>query len=522
MPKPRATFENPVIPGFYPDPSVCRVGEDYYLVTSSFEYFPGIPIFHSRDLVHWKQLGHVLDKKSQLPLEGVRSSGGLYAPTIRHHAGRFYVVCTNVRGDVGPGGNFVVTATRPEGPWSQPKFIDQEGIDPSLFFDADGTVYYTRDGHGPDFSHPLIYGARIDLSKGKTLGKPKPIFAGTGGVWPEASHLYRVGAYYYLMIAEGGTSYEHSIVVARSKKPLGPFETCPHNPVLGHFGRPRHPIQATGHADLIETQNGDFYAVLLGIRPKGGRFHHLGRETFLVPVTWGEDGWPRFGEVSVTQTFPNLPASANPAPKPRVEFKGDKLPHEFVFVRNPDPKSFSLTARKGFLRLSGLPGTASDVAPLCFIGKRQQHFDCTFAVQLDFEPCGMADVAGLVVRSNEAYHYELLIRRSSLENEKEREAQLWSVVSGKKKLVQVLPLAKGKVVLQVTTSAKDYQFAVGQGKRRRVIGSLPTRPLSCEYQMKRGNMPFTGVVIGMYASGQGEKSQSPADFEWFEVLPQNG
>jgi alpha-N-arabinofuranosidase len=345
-------------------------------------------------------------------------------------------------------------------------------------------------------------------------------------VWPEASHLYRVGGYYYLVIAEGGTSYEHSVVVARSKKPKGPFTTCPHNPVLCHRDRPRHPIQATGHADLVETQNGDTYAVLLGIRPKGGRYHHLGRETFLVPVTWDDNGWPHFGkpgsnpgELEVTLPAPNLPA-APVAPRPaREDFDGKKLPFEFIFLRNPEHKSYSLMARPGHLRLSGLAGTATDEAAVAFVGRRQQHFECTFSTLLDFAPKSMADEAGLIVRGSETFHYALVVRRSSLEKEAEREVLLYSVVGGKKKLVQKLPLAKGSVELQIHATAKDYEFAVGSGKRRRVLGTLPTRTLSAENITKGGPMCFTGVVVGMYASGQGERAQSPADFDWFEYRP---
>lgn len=518
MAKIARTFSNPILPGFYPDPSICRVDEDYYLVASSFEYFPGLPLFHSRDLVHWRQIGHVLDRNSQLPLAGAKSSGGLYAPTLRHHGGRFYVVCTNVGG----GGNFIVSATRPEGPWSEPIFVDQGGMDPSLFFDADGTAYYTRDGEGPDFDHPLIYAARIDVHKGKLLEKLKPIFAGTGGVWPEASHIYRVGGYYYLVIAEGGTCYEHSVVVARSKKPKGPFTTCPNNPVLCHQERPRHPIQATGHADLVETPNGDTYAVLLGIRPKGGRYHHLGRETFLVPVTWDDQGWPHFGkqgELEVVQPAPNLPPSPWPTAKPREDFDGKKLPFDFIFLRNPEPKTHSLTARPGHLRLQGLPGTCAEETSVTFVGRRQQHFECTFAALLDYAPKAMADTAGLVVRGSETFHYALLVRRSSVENDAEREALLYSVIAGKKKLVAKLPLPKGPVQLEIRATAKDYEFAVGSGKRRRVLGSLSTRALSAEVITKSGPMCFTGVVVGMYASGQGERAQSPADFDWFEYRP---
>jgi alpha-N-arabinofuranosidase len=518
MPRAPRTFDNPILPGFFPDPSICRVEEDYYLVASSFEYFPGIPIFHSRDLVHWQPIGHVLERESQLPLASVKSSGGIFAPTIRHHRGRFYVVCTNVGG----GGNFIVTATRPEGPWSEPKYIDKDGFDPSLFFDNDGTAYYTRDGTGPDMDHPLIYAARIDPDKGKLLEKPKPIFAGTGGVWTEASHLYRVGSFYYLVIAEGGTSYDHTVVVARSRRPKGPFETCPRNPILGHAGRPRHPFQAVGHADFIETQLGESYAVLLGIRPKGGRYHHLGRETFLVPVIWDEDGWPRMGKNGVVEgtfPFPNLPVFHAAAARSRVEFAGKRLPWEFAFVRNPDHKSYSLTSRPGYLRLRGLPATMSDLGPVAFVGRRQQHFECTVRTLLEFSPKGMADEAGLVIRSSEAFHYDFVVRRSSLENEAEREAQLWSVVAGRRKLVGKQPLPPGTIELTIRATSSDYEFAAGVGRKRKVLGSLPTRSLSTEYALRSGSLGFTGVVFGMYASGQGQRAQSEADFAWLEYSP---
>ncbi|MBC8131905.1 MAG: glycoside hydrolase family 43 protein, partial [Deltaproteobacteria bacterium] len=287
------TFTNPVIPGMHPDPSICRVGRDFYLVTSSFEYFPGVPLFHSRDLVNWEQIGHVLTRPSQVDLRRVRSSGGIYAPTIRFAHGRFYVVTTNVDG----GGNFLVTAARPDGPWSDPIWIDRAGIDPSLLFDG-RTVYYTRNGPGSDRDHPLIYQTTINPRTGKLAGPPRPVWSGLGGIWPEAPHLYKIGGWYYLLTAEGGTGYDHSIVVARSRLPGGPFEGCPRNPVLTHRGRPSHAIGATGHADLVQLSDGRWWAVMLGVRPvrrpvTGEKQrhdvprdlrHHLGRETFLVPV----------------------------------------------------------------------------------------------------------------------------------------------------------------------------------------------------------------------------------------------
>jgi xylan 1,4-beta-xylosidase len=204
-------YANPIIPGFYPDPSVCRVGDDYYLVTSSFEYFPGVPVFHSRDLLHWRQIGHCLTRDSQLPLLSVRSSGGIYAPTIRHHNGRFYMVTTNVNG----GGNFYVFTDDPAGEWSEPVFVEQGGIDPSLFFDDDGTVYFTSTGDNG------IYQSILNIQTGKRLSEIRHLWTGTGGRYPEAPHLYRINGRYYLMMAEGGTEYGHMETIARGDSPWG-------------------------------------------------------------------------------------------------------------------------------------------------------------------------------------------------------------------------------------------------------------------------------------------------------------
>ena len=240
------SYRNPVLPGFHPDPSVCRVGEDYYLVTSSFEYFPGVPIFHSRDLVHWRQIGHCLTRPSQLPLERAPSSTGIYAPTIRHHDGTFYMITTNVS----DGRHFYVSAQDPAGEWSEPVWVDVReqiggSIDPSLFFDDDGRVYLTCTGPGWK-----IFQVEIDLASGKLLSEPRLISRGTGNRCPEGPHLYKIGGFYYLMLAEGGTEYGHLESIARGESPWGPFTPCPHNPILTHRNVDS-PVQATGHADLI-------------------------------------------------------------------------------------------------------------------------------------------------------------------------------------------------------------------------------------------------------------------------------
>jgi len=276
------TYTNPVIPGGFPDPSICRVGDYYYTVHSTFEYFPGVPIFHSKDLVHWRQIGYCLTRESQLPLRKMRPGGGIYAPTLRYHDGLFYMITTNVDG----GGNFYVTAKDPTGPWSEPVWLDKEGIDPSLLFDDNGKIYYTRHVGQAD---GYIAQTLLNIGEGKLEGELKKIWGGTGGIWPEGPHLYKINGKYYLMISEGGTSYGHMITIARSDSPWGPFEPNPDNPILTHKDREGNQFRALGHGDLVETPDG-WWIVFLGIRPQGGHYNHLGREMFLAPLEWNEDG----------------------------------------------------------------------------------------------------------------------------------------------------------------------------------------------------------------------------------------
>ena len=313
---PITSYRNPVLPGFYPDPSVVRVGEWFYLVNSSFEFFPGVPIHRSRDLVHWEPIGHVLTRDSQLPLATAYPSGGIFAPTIRYHAGTYYMVTTNVT----HRGNFFVTAKDPAGPWSEPIWINMPGgIDPSLFFDDDGKVYLTSTG-----SAPGIHMAQIDVATGKLLtSPPKIVWKGTGGRYPEGPHLYKIGGRYYLMISEGGTEYGHMVTIARAGSPWGPFEACPRNPILTHRDTPlSQPIQATGHPDLFEDGKGNWWMVFLAIRPQGNYYwHHLGRETFLAPVRWDAQGWPVINDgkpIALDMRVAGLPArpSARPS-RPR-------------------------------------------------------------------------------------------------------------------------------------------------------------------------------------------------------------
>jgi alpha-N-arabinofuranosidase len=503
------SYTNPIVSGFYPDPSICRVGRDYYLATSSFEYFPGVPLLHSMDLVHFEPVGYALTRRSQLPLEGVRSSCGIFAPTIRHHGGVFYLVTTNVSG----GGNFYVTSIDPWGSWSEPIWLgEQEGIDPSLFFDDDGTVYYTREGGG---ERGGIYQAELDIESGKLLGTPRLIWSGTGGSWPEGPHLYKRNGVYYLFISEGGTGYEHMLTVARSSTPWGPFEACPRNPVLTHRDRSGHPIQATGHGDWVETPDGQGFFVFLGIRPPDGKHHHIGRETFLAKLEWTDDGWPVIGNdgtVELEMCAPGLPPRAPfEGPAPRDDFDHDELSLCWNFVRNPSPSSFSLRERPGFLRLHGQRASLDDLGSPAIVGRRQQHFACCVRALCDFNPTGEGLEAGLVVRANEENHYDLVIAVV----DGRRVARLRLRTGGVTTLGAPRPVPDGPLELHVRATAERYEFAVNSpGHAELWLGSAETAPLSSE-----SAHTFTGVFLGMFAWSSADEPTVPADFDWFDYVP---
>ncbi len=508
------TFDNPIIPGSYPDPSICRVGDDYYTVHSSFEYFPGVPVFHSKDLVNWRQIGHCLTRKSQLNLDKVRSSGGIYAPTIRYHNGIFYMITTAVD----CGGNFYVTSKDPAGPWSEPVWMNDEGgIDPSLFFDDDGKVYYTRQEGG---RHGHTAQRVLNIKTGKLEGPLKKIWEGTGGIWPEGPHLYKISGKYYLMISEGGTSYGHMVTVARSNSPWGPFESNPNNPILTHKGLDGNPIRAVGHADMVETPDG-WWLVCLAIRPQGGNYHHIGRETFLAPVKWSREGWPvvnENGKISLTMpSAPKLPQHPFEKPPARDNFDSDKLAMQWNFLRNPYEADYSLTARPGYLRLNGSAITLNDQDSSAFVGRRQTDLNCEVSTLLEFEPKNENEEAGLALRTFDGFHYEIGITL----REDKRQAFLRKVVRNETiEPVKYADVEPGPVILLVKASPLSYELSFqSSAGDRKVLGSGLTKNLSVENIGFDRGMCFTGVYFAMYATGNGQKCTSPADFDWFEYNP---
>jgi len=510
------TIVNPVLPGFHPDPSICRAGDDYFLVTSSFEYAPGVPVFHSRNLVEWRLVGHALSRESQLELAQAKSSQGIYAPTIRFHQGKFIVITTNMT----TGRDFYVMTDDPAGDWSDPIFVQESGfsMDPSLFFDDDGKVYYTRHGEG---RHGAVFQAELDLQTGRLCDAARPIWSGTGGIWPEGPHLYKIGGYYYLMIAEGGTSYDHAVTIARSESPWGPFEACPRNPILTHAHDRQRVVQATGHADLVQSQDGAWWLVFLGIRPWDGAHHHLGRETFLAPVHWDDAGWPVVNHgrpIEATLSVPALPGEALRrelapyAARPvRDDFDTAALAPAWNFLRTPHPTTLSLSARPGWLRLLATPSTLDDEGLVAFVGRRQLHYSCRARSVLEFAPTAPGQRAGLVVRADEKNHYDLVLTLT----ERGVELQLQSRVQGTSSTVAALAWSSPAVELVVEARPDSYEFLAGSGGSLHSLGRLPSKPLASEV-----TGGFTGAYFGMFVSGAA--GTPPADFDYFDYAPLEG
>jgi len=500
-------FKNPIIPGFHPDPSICRVGEDYYLVTSSFEYFPGVPVFHSRDLVNWEQIGHCLTRKSQLNLHQEPSSGGLFAPTLRYHDGTFYMVTTHTT----KGGNFFVWSKDPAGEWSDPIWLEQGGIDPSLFFDDDGKVYLTSNGGGV---RPGIYQCEINLQTGMQTTKSTLIWEGTGGAYPEGPHLYKINNLYYLFISEGGTEHGHMITAAKSERPYGPFEPCPRNPLLTHRSLGT-PIKAVGHSDIIMIQDGSWWMVCLGIRPIPYPYkHHLGRETFLSPVVWQSDGWPLVGVdgvIHMEMEGPDLPQYLFDKKANRDDFDNTSLAFYWNFIRNPHPEDWSLSERNGWLSLKGSDITLNDVESPAFVCRRQEHFNCDVSVMLDFEPQQEAEEAGLTVFLNEKHHYEIAVTCLDAKRciiFRRRIGSLW-------KIEYCEEILHDPLVLRIQADHEIYTFSyMFQNYQPVTIGKGECSYLSTEVGGK-----FTGTYFGMYATGNGIINKTTAYFDWFEYVP---
>lgn len=487
-------YNNPVIPGFYPDPSVCKGNDGYYLVTSSFEYLPGVPLFFSKNLIDWKQIGYCLTKPSQIDLLDSKCSGGIFAPTIRYHQGVYYMITTNIK-----KGNFFVTSTDPVNGWSDPIFIDPPvlGIDPSLYFE-DGHAYVQLSS----FQEHCILQFEIDLTTGKLLKEPKAISKGCGGRDVEAPHVYKHHGQYYLLCAEGGTRDGHMVTIQKSNHLWGPYESCPQQPILSNRDHAKEPLQGVGHGDLIEDDFGDYWMVCLGYRPKKHK-HILGRETIVLPVEWNGE-WPvvsnGYAEVVINtkrHREREIISVAN-----RCDFDEPQLPMMFNTIRDFMQDAYSLQERPGYLRLKAQEAGLNDEKAFTFIGRRQQHFlfesiACFNLEQLKWGECGLS------IYMDTTHHLDLCITRCDKGFD----------VFIKKKVGEILWIGDSininqeVLYLGIRGNEHSYEFYYGENEAElQKLGWSSTAHVSTEVS----DSPFTGVYIGMYAI-----KKAVVDIDWF-------
>jgi len=394
-------FINPVISGFNPDPSICRKGDTYYLATSSFEYFPGVPIYKSIDLVNWDLVCNSLYTKKSLDLNNCGDMSGIYAPTLRYHKGVFYMITTNTSG---VGHLFVTTTDIESGIWSEPVFVEGRGFDPDLFFDDDGKVYFSRE----DFGGFGILTWEIDIETGLLIGEGHLIWSGFEDKLCEAPHLYKINGMYYLLVAEGGTYRGHMVVVARSSYIFGPYSGCPDNPILTHRHHVDYPIQSCGHGDMIQALDGKWWIVFLATRPNGN-FHHLGRETFLAPVEWDYVGWPHINMGNPIEQMMDCPgAGERLCDKFEINYSfANSLSPHLNFRRNPRADTYYLCENRLLLKLDEFE--FGDINHRSFLGMRQKHFNfrANAQVELDQKDSGQAGIC-VVMSDNQFYSIALL------------------------------------------------------------------------------------------------------------------
>ncbi|WP_245648863.1 glycoside hydrolase family 43 protein [Sphingomonas sanxanigenens] len=500
------SYRNPILSGYYPDPSVTRVGDDYYLVLSSFAHFPGLPIFTSKDLVNWTQIGNAIDRTEQLDFTGMRTSQAVFAPDISYHDGTFYIVNTCVECK----GNFVITAKDPAGPWSNPIWLPFEGIDPSIYWEGDRAyiVNNRAPAEPPRYSgHRAIWIQEYDWRSGKMIGESTQLVNGgvdisKKPVWIEGPHIFLKDGWYYLTAAEGGTSVNHSQVVLRSRKLRGPFVPYAGNPILTQRDLDparTNPITSAGHAKLVQTQKGDWWATFLAVRPYEGDYYNIGRETFLLPVTW-KDGWPvilpKGQPIPFTAPAPKLPRQQPPKLPTSGdfayvdEFDGQTLAMQWVGVRTPKSPVYRLDG--GDLLLErGAPMGDLQRTP-AFVGRRQQHHRATMSTTVRFAPGQDGERAGLAAMQSDLSYLFFGITRI----DGRRVVALYSREGGQERLVASAPL-ESDAPLTLTIRADRGKMAFdysGAGGKQTLIQDFDVKFLSTKVATG-----FVGTIVGPYA-----------------------
>lgn len=472
--------QNPIIRGFNPDPSICRVEKDYYLVTSSFEYFPGIPVYHSTDLVNWRQIGNCIERDDQLPYETAAAGQGMWAPTIRYYDSVFFVTAT-FQGY----GNFIIHSADPATGWFDPVKVDMSGIDPSLLFD-ESKAYYCTNQRGEDGLEAISL-SEIDPFTGALLSPARVIWHGMSDDRPqylEAPHVYHIGEWYYLLAAEGGTRFNHMITAARSRSVWGPYISCDHLILTNRYTK-NTGVAGSGHGDLVEDQNGNWWIVHLATRPDEDWYSHLGRETFLLPVTW-ENGWPVIGNgASHLVCEGPLWASQNLEASWQADFSFRQP--QWLFLRKPRWDHYNFQGDK--LLLTPSPDQLSD--PLgrpTFLTLRQMDMDCTVETEMDFDPMHDGSEAGLTIFVADYGYYTFCKRRENGGNTLSvyRQGGAFQPLS--------IPAKDGPVRLKISAVKKGHSLSCAfSNEAFRTLASVP--PLTKDDAGKG----FTGTLIGLYA-----------------------
>ena len=491
-------YKNPIIKGFHPDPSVCRVGKDYYLVTSTFEYFPGIPVYHSTDLINWELIGHCIDRAEQLPMEMAKASGGIWAPTIRYDSGTFYVTAT-----FSEKGNFIVHSQFPAKGYSNAVWTEMDGIDPSMFFE-NGEMYYCANDWGSRSKDVEgISVAAMDPLTGKVKGEIKRIWNGTKNGWLEAPHIYHIGEYYYLFAAEGGSGWGHMVTTARSKSIWGEYEPCPRNPILTNRNDTSKQVLETGHGDLTEDEEGNYYLVHLGIRPCAGSKTNLGRETFLTPLR-KEDNWfyTKDGKARINEKICRTDERAccktieqRSARRVTADFGKTDWEKEWLFVGAPDMANYSRGEGALVLRPSK-ESFQKNQTGVTFAAMRQPDFVCE--VQTSLECDGTEIASGLAAYLAPGYFYRIYL---SCEKEGryvvvEKSAEDFHQTAYREKV------SCKEITFTLRADKDKYRFSYNINGREIPAAECSTRFLCTAMP----NRCFTGTVIGVFAEGNEEET----------------
>ena len=526
-------YINPILPGSYPDPSICKVGEEFFIVNSSFEYFPGLPIHKSKDLINWELIGYGLHRKNQcnqkVNLVDVQSNGGIHAPTIRYHNGLFYIITTNVYYNeiekTTDFVNFIITSKDAAGPWSNPFVIEgAPGIDPDIFFDDDGRIWYvgTHSPEKPNFQgEGEIWLQELDIINWKLKGERYFLWRGAcGGVWAEGPHMYKKDGRYYLMIAEGGTSFNHAVMVAVSDKITGPFTPNERNPILSsrHLSYDNW-VHSTGHGDLIELSDGRWYIVALGIRGDEQNGSNMGRETFLAPVKWEREPFewkevkylwpvvaPKTGQIERFNEIPFKNTKQYQSLNFSDDFDQSDLSLEWNFRRVPLPNSYSLKANTGHLRVYASPNIIKERGRSNFIGFRQKETDFTYEAKINFQPKQSETQAGIALVQKDNNYITFTIKKTKL-------GKTIQINLSKPNEVPII-IKKDSIkdfnsnmVLKIESKNQQYSFHYKQKSK----DFIDFHKMKSSHILSKG---YTGAYLGVYITSNGIPSNDFMDVDF--------